>query len=120
MHSLWTQGSPLPRWSVPVTEALRSGSAASLRAALLEHVAAEQLPFDDRDVFIGLAPYHDCATRLGLDPAAVFDEVAAAGPPELRDVVRSFGRRTDIRAEEWGFAVVETDAGPCYQQRSVW
>ena len=27
-----------------------------------------------------LAPYHDCARRLGLDPVAVFDQVAEAGP----------------------------------------
>jgi hypothetical protein len=109
---------PLPRWSKPVTEALRSGSAESLRAALLRCLASEALPSDDRDVFIGLAPYHDCATRLGVDPAALFEEVAAAGPRELRDVVVSFGRRTDIRPAEWGFAVAETDEGPCYQPRS--
>ena len=31
--------------------------------------------------------------RLGVDPRALFDQVAEAGPPELTDAVRDFGRR---------------------------
>src|SRR3954471_3671451 len=106
------------RWTTPVTQALRSGSVESLRAELLRLLVAGR-GLDLRDLLVVLAPYHDCAARMGVDPAAVFAEVAAACPLPLRDAVRGFGRRTDIRPEEWGFAVVDTVDGPRYQQRSV-
>jgi len=63
-----------------------------------------------------LAPYHDCARRLGLDPVAVFDQVAEAGPPELRDAVRAFGRRDDVTLAAFGSAVVEAPDGPRYER----
>src|SRR3954453_14958630 len=105
-------------WTTPVTQALPSGSVESLRAELLRLLVARR-DLDLRDLLVGLAPYLDCAARLGVDPAALFAEVSAAGPPELRDAVRGFGQRPDIRPEEWGFAVVDTVDGPGYQQRSV-
>src|SRR5436305_2369990 len=105
-------------WTTPVTQALRSGSVESLRAELLRLLVAGR-DVDLRDLLLGLAPYHDCAARLGVDPAALFAEVSAAGPPELRDAVCGFGQRTDIRPEEWGFAVVDTFDGPRYEQRTV-
>src|SRR3954453_7346035 len=105
-------------WTTPVTQALRSGSVEALRAELLRLLVAGW-DLDLRDLLVGLGPYHDWAARLGVDPAALLAEVSAAGPPELRDAVRDFGQRTDIRPEEWGFAVVDTVDGPGYQQRSV-
>src|SRR4051812_41305439 len=77
-------------WTTPVTQALRSGSVEALRAELLRLLVAGW-DLDLRDLLVGLAPYHDCAARLGVDPAALFAEVSAAGPPELRDAVRGFG-----------------------------
>src|SRR4051812_19273825 len=106
-------------WTTPVTRAVRSGSVESLRRELLRELVAQPERVDFRDLLVVLAPYHDCAARIGLDPAAVFAEVAAACPPALRDAVRRFGQRTDIKPEEWGFAVVDTVDGPSYQQRSV-
>ena len=70
---------------------------------------------DVRDVLWSLAPYHDCAIRLDLDPTAFFDEVADAGPPSLREVVRDFGRRSDTAPEVFGgYALKETADGPAY------
>ena len=70
---------------------------------------------DVRDVLWSLAPYHDCAIRLDLDPATFFDEVADAGPPKLRAVVRDFGRRSDTAPEAFGgYALTETADGPAY------
>ena len=71
---------------------------------------------DPRELQLALAPYHDCARRLGLDPVAVFDQVAEAGPPELRDAVREFGRRDDVTLAAFGSAVVETADGPRYER----
>jgi hypothetical protein len=98
------------------TQALRARSSAPLTdglAELLARVDAERV--DDRDVMLALAPLHDCARRLGLDPVAVFDAAAAHAPARLAPVVRVFGRRTDITPDAFGFAVVATAKGPMYE-----
>ena len=69
---------------------------------------------DDRDLIVALAPFHDCAQRIGLDPAAVFAEAAARGPTTIANVVRTFGARTDITPKAWLFTVRETPDGPEY------
>jgi hypothetical protein len=69
---------------------------------------------DWRDLLVGLAPYHDCARRLGLDPVALFDAVAGEGPQTVRDLVRYFGRRTDVTPEAFGYVVTDAPDGPRY------
>jgi hypothetical protein len=69
---------------------------------------------DYRDLLVSLAPYHDCARRLGLDPADIFDDVSDRGPVSLRKVVREFGRRTDVTPGAFGYVVTETPDGPRY------
>jgi hypothetical protein len=61
---------------------------------------------DSRDLLVALAPYHDCARRLGLDRTGLFDQAAEKGPATLRETVREFGRRRDVTPEAFGFAVV--------------
>ena len=105
------------------TQALRMASRELLRAELLKALVhydreAKRLGRDDRDVMLDLAPYHDCARRLGLDPAAFFEEVADAGPPRFRDLVRGFGRREDITPAAFGYRLVETSDGPSYVVRA--
>src|SRR5438128_1894386 len=100
------------------TKALREGSPELLRTQLLRTLVAydKQEPEPDiGDVLWSLAPYHHCARQLGLDPATFFDQVADAGPPGLREIVRDFGRRTDTSPEDFGgYALVETASGPSY------
>jgi hypothetical protein len=69
---------------------------------------------DWRDLLVALAPYHDCARRLGLDPSELFDQAAAEGPEILRDTVREFGRRRDVTPEAFGFAIEDEPGGPRY------
>jgi hypothetical protein len=70
---------------------------------------------DPRDLMWSLAPYHDCAIRLGLDPAAFFVEVADAGPPGLRELVREFGQRSDTSPQVFGgYVLRETPEGQAY------
>ncbi|HXH97044.1 MAG TPA: hypothetical protein VNH40_07520 [Gaiellaceae bacterium] len=99
------------------TRALRSRSPELLRADLARLVVEgrAQWLLDWRDLLVALAPYHDCATRLGLDPTAEFAAVAAAGPEELRDLIRSFGRRDDITPGAFGFRLVDAAEGPRYE-----
>jgi hypothetical protein len=100
------------------TNALRENSPEVLRTDLLRLLLAyskQGSGVDTRDVMWSLAPYHDCARRLGLDPAGFFDQVADATTPELRDVVRGFGRRTDTGPEDFGgYALIESADGPAY------
>ena len=94
------------RWTTPVTQALRSGSVESLRAELLRLLVAGR-DLDLRDLL--------WASRR-ITTALRGSE--STRPPSCGGV-RGFGQRTDIRPEEWGFAVVDTVDGPGYQQRSV-
>lgn len=99
------------------TRALREGSPGLLREGLVQLLRGygRQSPTDGRDLAWSLAPYHDCALRLGLDPIALFGEVAAAAPPGLQDDVRAFGHRPATSPESFaGFALVDAPDGPTY------
>lgn len=95
------------------TRALRSKSPQLLGNGLQRLLVARETQWlrDERDLLVALAPFHDCATRLGLDLAGVFDQAAAHGPRSVAELVQSFGRRTDITPEAFGFGVTDTPAG---------
>jgi hypothetical protein len=97
-----------------VTVALRRGSAALLREALLATAIAQAVhASDDRDVMVSLATYYFVAERLGLVPADVFDDVASSLPDGwVPDLLREFGSRKDITLESFGWLLVETADGP--------
>ncbi len=67
-------------WSLEsATRALRGNSPAILVDGLSAYLSATRRQvIDPRDFTVGLAPFYDCAERIGLDPVAVFDDVAAA------------------------------------------
>ena len=99
------------------TKALRSGSPGRLEASIRELLTAPeyaQLREDWRDLLVALAPLHDCASRLGLDPVAVFDAASDGASAEIATLAREFGRRTDITGESFAFIVEDTDEGPEY------
>ena len=96
------------------TAALRTGSPEMLRRALLSQVHA--LAFaDDRDVMMILAPYHHCARRLGVDPRALFDDVATGMAPDAAELLREFGARRDVRPRSFGFTLDKDADGPFYR-----
>jgi hypothetical protein len=94
------------------TLALRERSAARLRSGLLAEVLTGIIALDPRDFMIGAALYHHGATSLGVDPAAVFDAVAAVADPSDAAVVRDFGRRGDVTLAAFGWREVATGNGP--------
>ena len=98
------------------TRALRAGTKDLLVSELVEMLRGGEKEhlLDPRDLMVNLAPYYDCASRLGLDPTSVFDEAATAGPGRLGETVRSFGRRDDITLEAFGYALVDEADGPRY------
>ncbi len=99
------------------TDALRRNSPDLLRAGLLRLLEEGQLEWlkDRRDLLVAMAPFHDCARRLDLDPAAFFAAVAEEGPLALADMVRSFGERADVTPAAFGFRLVMSPEGATYE-----
>jgi hypothetical protein len=73
---------------------------------------------DPRDLMLSLAPFYDCARRLGLDVSQVFDDAADAVGGEAGEVARVFGRRSDVTPDAFAYAVESGPDGPRY--RSHW
>ena len=98
-----------------LTRVARTGARDDLRTGLLERMAASpSFRGDPRDLMMVLAPVHHCASRLGVDVVALFDEAAEQAPPALAPIVRDFGRHDHGAPGAFGFAVHETPAGPRY------
>jgi hypothetical protein len=102
------------------TLALREQSADLLSAGLLSAaVAAVALEEDPRDLMVGFVLHFDAAQRLGLEPAVVFDAVAArVASPAISSLLSDFGRRDDITLGSFGWRLVEADDGPGYVHTS--
>lgn len=96
------------------TTALREGTAARLRDALLaEAICAAGRDTDEREVMVGLALHYYVAQQIGLVPAELFDEIASYLPDgPMPDLLRSFGTRDDITLEAFAWQLVETPDGP--------
>ena len=96
------------------TVALRRGSAALLREALLATAISQLIQAgDERDVMVGMATHYFVAQQLGLLPAELFNDVASFLPDgRVPDLVRKFGARTDITLKSFGWLLVETADGP--------
>lgn len=99
------------------TQALRHGSPTTLRDGLLTMLRDGELKWmqDRRDLLVAMAPYHDCARRLELDPATFFASVATEAPMPLADIVRMFGERSDVTPAAFGFRLVTTPDGAAYE-----
>jgi hypothetical protein len=104
-----------PEREHPATWALQAGSLEALRASLVADLRRDVGVRDDRDVMIHLTPYHDAAGRLGVTPAALFDDAATDAPDTIADLARRFGRRTDLTLAVMGWRLDETPAGPAYR-----
>src|SRR5438046_2206426 len=89
------------------TEALRRGSVddlvVGLKTCLRDHAGS----FDDREMMLDFAPFHDAAARLGARPEEVFDLAADGLPADIGDLARRFGRRSDITLQVFGWRLVD-------------
>ena len=68
-----------------------------------------------RDLMVVLAPYYDCARRLGLVPSEEFRNAAAEGPSGLREIVQTFGERRDVNLASFHYDLGETPEGLSYR-----
>jgi hypothetical protein len=85
------------------TAALRNGTREGLVAALADEAARNAGFRDYRDVLLSFAPFHDAAKALRLDPSDVFDAAAANVPDDVAQLLRTFGRRTDVSLGVFGW-----------------
>ena len=99
------------------TRALRDGSSSALRFALERWLAVSgrDRDGDQRDAMIGLAPFVDCARRIGQDPGDLLGPVVASCPPWLRQAFAATIGYPDVTLEALGWTVVNTDDGPAYR-----
>jgi hypothetical protein len=70
---------------------------------------------DSRDLMLGLAPFHDCARRLGLDVSRVFNDAADTAGGEAAQIARDFGQRSDVTPDAFAYAVESGSDGPRYR-----
>ncbi|MGB6575265.1 MAG: hypothetical protein WBF20_26565 [Trebonia sp.] len=94
--------------------ALRRGSAALLRDALLAYAICQVVRArDDRDVMVGLAVYYFVAEQVGLVPSDLFDEIASCLPDGwVPDLLRVFGAAQSITLKAFAWELVQTPDGP--------
>jgi hypothetical protein len=93
------------------TVALRERSPALLRIGLIT-IALAEADGDPRDLMVTVAAHHHVARELGLAPAEIFDEAGSYADPDTADVLRVFGRRTDVTLQAFGRRLVDTPEGP--------
>ena len=99
------------------TAALRQRSLERLQLGFRRLVEAEakiMVP-DPRDAMISLAPFIDCARRLGVDPLESLGPITRHGPSWYRETFDTFVRRTDVTLVAFGWSIVETPDGPAYR-----
>jgi len=101
------------------TRALRLSWLPILSEGLVAYLRSCEPVQDARDVMVGLAPFHDCVRRLGANPGIVFAEAASSVGPELAEIARTFGRRSDVTPRAFGYAVEVQADGPTYRQGPV-
>jgi hypothetical protein len=86
-----------------VTAALRTGTREGLVTALAAEAARNTGFRDYRDVLLSFAPFYDAAKSLRLEPSDVFDAAAQAVPNDVAELLRVFGRRTDVSLGVFGW-----------------
>lgn len=69
---------------------------------------------DSGALVMAMAPLHDCATRIGLNPQTFFAEAAKEGPVSLAAVVREFGTRK-VDPAAFNFVVDDLPGGARYR-----
>lgn len=96
--------------------ALRERWPERLRIGLIA-IALEDTNVDARDLMIGVALHYHVAQQLGLTPTEVFDEAASYAAADTADVLRTFGRRTDVTLKVFGWHQIDTPDGPAFTFR---
>lgn len=97
------------------TLAVRSDSRERLTRGLIGAVMANYVIPTRRLVDPGLAIYHHCALKLGVNTVDLFEGAATYAGSELAARLTSFGRRSDVVLSKYGWRELKTDDGVKYK-----
>jgi len=100
-----------------LSEALREKSQERLTKAFAELVRVESAAgdIDSRDTMVGLAPFLDCARRLGHDPEVLLGPIAKEGDEWFQQLFEVFVRRSDVTLARFGWLLSLDSDGPRYR-----
>ncbi len=96
--------------------AVRKNSERPLFEGLIAHVI-EDFRFDARENLVRLSLLYHSASKIGLDPIALFDRAAALATPKAAKYIRDFARRSPElrRIEAMRFRETITPEGFSYE-----
>jgi hypothetical protein len=81
------------------------------KAALAAGLVAEWHEHEPRELMINLAPHHVAATRVNGSATALFGWAAGHAAAESAETIRTFGTRTDVTLEAFGWKEVQHPSG---------
>jgi hypothetical protein len=93
------------------SRAASAGDPLRCKAALAAAVVAEWNEHELRELMVNLAPHHVAATRVAGGAAPLFDWAADRAPAEIGKTLRSFGARTDVSLDAFGWKEVSSPTG---------
>ncbi len=85
------------------TRAVRDGSPDVLLQGLVGAAVANYVVPERRRVEYGLAIYHHCARKLGLNPADLFTRAADYATADFVPLLVAFGGRSDVLLDRFGW-----------------
>lgn len=97
------------------TLSVREESRTWLLSGLVGATISNYVIPDNRNVTVGLAIYHHCARRLGLNPAELFAEAARFASLHVAQIMIAFGKRSDVTLSKFGWKELQTPQGVKYK-----
>ena len=97
------------------TLSVREDSREWLQTGLVGAAIANYTIPERRNVAASLAVYHHCARKLGINTVDLFAEAAGYVEGEIADILREFGRRSDITLRKYGWRELKTRDGVKYK-----
>jgi hypothetical protein len=97
------------------TLSVRQEAPPQLLRGLVGAAIANYIIPDKRNVEVGLAIYHHCARKLGLNPVELFTDAAQYAGEEVARELLAFGRRTDVTLKKYGWRELKTPKGVRYK-----
>jgi hypothetical protein len=64
---------------------------------------------------VGLVPFLDCAQRLGVDVAGLFEQASRGTNQQTRELARTLAMRSDVTLDAFGWELATMSEGPCYR-----
>lgn len=97
------------------TRAVNTADPGLLQQGLIASTIANDDVPAGRRIEIGLAVYHHCARKLGLNPADLFAVAADYANEDLAPFLVAFGNQEDVTLKKYGWLEQTTEDGVLYK-----